>query len=153
MERLPDFGVSVVHLPLPDSFPTPSDDDVEETIRIIEDRQKPSILVVDGLAYGAFTQPLLDSLDGRVIALVHHPLFLETGLPHARKVELRNTETAALLRADHIIVTSRATKRILTEHMGLPSQKMTVAEPGTDPARVMMCSSKRLPRSPISIGA
>ncbi|MBK9078017.1 MAG: glycosyltransferase family 4 protein [Hyphomicrobium sp.] len=134
MERLPDFGVSVVHLPLPDSFPTPSDDDVEETIRIIEDRQKPSILVVDGLAYGAFTQPLLDSLDGRVIALVHHPLFLETGLPHARKVELRNTETAALLRADHIIVTSRATKRILTEHMGLPSQKMTVAEPGTDPA-------------------
>ena len=134
MERLPDFGVSVVHLPLPDSFPTPSDDDVEETIRIIEDRQKPSILVVDGLAYGAFTQPLLDRLDGRVIALVHHPLFLETGLPNARKVELRNTETAALLRADHIIVTSRATKRILTEHMGLPSQKMTVAEPGTDPA-------------------
>jgi len=134
MERLPDFGVSVVHLPLPGSFPNPSSDDVTETIRILRDRQRPSILVVDGLAFGAFTPPLLDSLEGRVIALVHHPLFLETGLPHARKVELRDTETIALNRADHIIVTSRATKRILTEHMNLPSHRMTVAEPGTDPA-------------------
>ena len=134
MERLPDFGVSVVHLPLPGSFPNPSHEDAAETIRLIEGRETPSILVVDGLAYGAFTQPLLDRLDGRVIALVHHPLFLETGLPHARKVELRDTETAALMRADHIIVTSRATKRILTEHMGLSPHKMTVAEPGTDPA-------------------
>jgi glycosyltransferase involved in cell wall biosynthesis len=134
METLPDFGVGVVHLPLPGSFPNPSAEDVAETLRALKARQKPSILVVDGLAFGAFTQPLLDSLDGRVIALIHHPLFLETGLAHARKVELRDTETAALQRADHIIVTSRATKRILTEHMGLLSHKMTVAEPGTDPA-------------------
>lgn len=134
MERLPDFGVSVVHLPLPGSFPNPNDDDIAETFRILQGRPRPSILVVDGLAFGAFTQPLLDGLEGRVIALVHHPLFLETGLPHARKVELRDTETLALQRADHIIVTSRATKRILTEHMNLPSHRMTVAEPGTDPA-------------------
>ena len=31
-------------------------------------------------------------------------------------------------------MTSRATKRILTEHMNLASHRMTVAEPGTDPA-------------------
>lgn len=134
MERLPDFGVSVVHLPLPGSFPNPTDADVAETMVALQNRQRPSILVVDGLAFGAFTKPMLDQLEGRVIALVHHPLFLETGLPHARKVELRDTETLALQRADHIIVTSRATKRILTEHLNLPSHRMTVAEPGTDPA-------------------
>lgn len=134
MERLPDFGVSVVHLPLPASFPNPTDDDIAETMNALHARSRPSILVVDGLAFGAFTKPMLDKLEGRVIALVHHPLFLETGLSHARKVELRETETLALERADHIIVTSRATKRILTEHMNLASHRMTVAEPGTDPA-------------------
>lgn len=151
MERLPDFGVSVVHLPLPGSFPNPADTDVAETIRAIADRQKPSVLVVDGLAYGAFTPPLLDSLDGRIIALVHHPLFLETGLPHARKVELRDSETAALNRADHIIVTSRATKRILTEHLGLSPNKMTVAEPGTDPAG--RATGTGVPLQILSVGA
>lgn len=151
MERLPDFGVTVTHMPLPGSFPNPAPSDVAETIRALQNRHRPSILVVDGLAFGAFTPPILDSLEGRVIALVHHPLFLETGLPHARKVELRDTETAALERADHIIVTSRATKRILTEHMNLPSQRMTVAEPGTDPAG--RATGTGVPLHILSVGA
>lgn len=134
MEALPDFGVSITHLALPGSFPNPSARDMDATARLLKARSASSTLVIDGLAFGAFSQPLLDDLHGRVIALVHHPLFLETGLPHARKAELRESEKAALDRADHIVVTSRATKRILVEHMGLPSTKMTVAEPGTDPA-------------------
>ena len=134
MAVLPDFGVSVSHLALPAGFPNPAPAELETTARVLRDRKQPSILVVDGLAFGAFTQPLLDSLEGRVIALVHHPLFLETGLLHARKVELRDSEKTALDRADHIVVTSRATKRILIEQLNLSMDKMTVAEPGTDPA-------------------
>ncbi len=136
MERLPDFGVGVVHLALPGSFPNPSSDDtLSETMRASSrtgTNHRYWLSMGSPMAHSR--QPLLDGLDGRVIALVHHPLFLETGLPHARKVELRDYETAALTRADHIIVTSRATKRILTEHMALPSTKITVAEPGTDPS-------------------
>jgi glycosyltransferase involved in cell wall biosynthesis len=134
MELLPDFGVSVVHVPLPANFPNPTEADVNKSMHLLSGQSAPVTLVIDGLAYGAFPQPLLDALQGRVIALVHHPLFLETGLPHARKVELRDSEKSALERADHVIVTSRATKRILAEHMGLAPAKMTVAEPGTDPA-------------------
>jgi glycosyltransferase involved in cell wall biosynthesis len=134
IELLPDFGVSVVHLPLPGSFPNPEPDDIEQSIRLLSGQRNASTLVVDGLAFGAFPKSLLDVLNGRVIALVHHPLFLETGLPHARKVELRESEAIALGRADHVVVTSRATKRILTENLGIPTTKMTVAEPGTDPA-------------------
>lgn len=134
MERLPDFGVTVVHLPLPDSFPNPTRKDISETMRLLSVREHPSVLVIDGSAFGAFTQEMVGNLDGRVIALVHHPLFLETGLAHARKLELRASEKLALQRADHIIVTSRTTKRILMGQFELPSQKMTVAEPGTDPA-------------------
>lgn len=134
MELLPDFGVNVAHLPLPANFPNPSGDDIAKAMRLLSKRRMPSTLIVDGLAFGAFSKPMLNTLEGRVIALVHHPLFLETGLAHARKVELRESESAALERADHIVVTSRATKRILTEHLRLSPSKMTVAEPGTDPA-------------------
>lgn len=134
MERLPDFGVHVVHLPLPDSFPNPTDADMAETMRLLQGRARPSALVIDGLAFGAFTPEMVQALEGRVIALVHHPLFLETGLAHARKLEIRDSETLAMQRADQIIVTSRATKRILVGQLNLPSDKLTVAEPGTDPA-------------------
>lgn len=135
IELLPAFGVPVSVLPLPASFPHPTSDDLEETRRAIAARPASSVLVVDGLAFGAFPDNLLDAIAGRVIGLVHHPLFLETGLPHARKVELKDSEERALKRANHIIVTSRATKRIVTEHMGISSEKITVAEPGTDPAQ------------------
>ena len=151
MELLPDFGVSVTHLKLPTSFPNPSPKDIAETTRLLAARQEPSTLVVDGLAYGAFPAALLDSLKGRVIALVHHPLFLETGLAHARKLELRDSEKAALDRADHIVVTSRATQRIVTDHMILNPNKVTVAEPGTDPAQ--RATGTGVPLQILAVGA
>ncbi len=135
IELLPAFGVLVSVLPLPSSFPNPTQDDLKETRRIIAERSSDSVLIVDGLAYGALPENILAEIKGRVIGLVHHPLFLETGLAHARKVELKESEEKALKRANHVIVTSRATKRILTEHMGLSSEKITVAQPGTDPAQ------------------
>lgn len=135
IELLPAFGVPVSVLALPASFPSPTAGDLEETRQILAARSPASVLVIDGLAYGAFTDPLLDALQGRVIGLVHHPLFLETGLPHARKVELKDSEARALRRANHIIVTSRATKRIVTEQFAISADKITVAEPGTDPAQ------------------
>ncbi len=135
IELLPAFGVPVSVLPLSASFPNPDANDLDETRLILEKRHADSVLLVDGLAFGAFPDSLLGALRGRVIGLVHHPLFLETGLQHARKVELKISEERALQRANHIIVTSRATKRILTEHMAIKADKITIAEPGTDPAQ------------------
>ena len=134
MELLPDFGVSITHIALPSGFPNPGANEIAETKRLLAARRNGATLIIDGLAFGAFSKPLLESLNGRVIALVHHPLFLETGLPHARKVALRTSEREALARADHIVVTSRATARILKEHLSVDRDKVTVAEPGTDPA-------------------
>lgn len=135
IELLPAFGVPVSVLSLPGSFPNPDKNDLDETRRILETRRTDSVLLVDGLAFGAFPDEILSGIRGRVIGLVHHPLFLETGLPHARKVELKADEERALQRANHIIVTSRATKRVLTEHMAITPDKITIAEPGTDPAQ------------------
>lgn len=135
IESLPDFGVLISVLPLPDAFPNPTAADLVKTRRLLESKPHDAVLLVDGLAFGAFSEDVLDALDGRVIALVHHPLFLETGLPHARKIELKASEERALRRANHIVVTSRVTKRILVDNMGISAEKVTVAEPGTDPAQ------------------
>lgn len=151
IELLPDFGVPVSLLTLPDSFPNPTAGDLAETSQLLKTKQADAVAVIDGLAFGAFPESLLAELEGRVIALVHHPLFLETGLAHARKVELKATEENALRRANHIVVTSHATKRILVDIMGLPSNKVTVAEPGTDPAQ--RATGTGAPLQILSVGA
>jgi glycosyltransferase involved in cell wall biosynthesis len=135
LELLPAFGVGVRHLALPPSYPNPTAADIGETSRLIAAQPHDATLLLDGLAYGAFPTESLAVCDGRrLIAVVHHPLYLETGLAHARKVELKASETAALDRADHVVVTSRATSHILAEELGVDRHKITVAEPGTDPA-------------------
>jgi glycosyltransferase involved in cell wall biosynthesis len=151
IETLPDFGVSVSVLPLPDSFPNPTRHDLEETSRRLKTKRADAVFVIDGLAFGAFSEDVLSALDGRVIALVHHPLFLETGLPHARKVELKAGEEKALARASHIVVTSRATRRIIVDNMGVSPDKVTIAEPGTDP--VQRATGTGAPLQILSVGA
>ena len=133
LELLPHFGIAIKHLPLPSSFPNPTAYDLDETRRLIAKTPYDATVLVDGLAFGALPADIADCGGRRVIAVIHHPLFLETGLPHARKVELKASERTALERADHVVVTSRATARILADEMALDQKKVTVAEPGTDP--------------------
>jgi hypothetical protein len=70
----------------------------------------------------------------RLLALVHHSLALETGLSAAQSAQLRASEQAALLCARHVVATSAATVRILAAEYALPSERLSVVEPGTDAA-------------------
>src|SRR4051794_17047623 len=72
--------IDMDHLPLPQGFPAPSSEDLRETERLLRGVDPHAVLLIDGLAFGAFTQDLLRALPRRTIALVHHPLALETGL-------------------------------------------------------------------------
>jgi glycosyltransferase involved in cell wall biosynthesis len=65
---------------------------------------------------------------------VHHPLCLEAGLAKARQDALRTLEKAALALARRVVVTSHLTARTLVADFAVPADKITVAEPGTDPA-------------------
>jgi glycosyltransferase involved in cell wall biosynthesis len=66
----------------------------------------------------------------RLIALVHHPLALESGLVPGEVRALRASERAALAAVDRVIVTSPATRRILETEYGVRGDKITVALPG-----------------------
>ncbi len=134
LSLLPSYGINAGHIVLPGSFPSPSPADLTETERLLAATPPKAKLLIDGLAYGAMPADLVARLGRRIIALVHHPLALEAGLTDARKAELHASERAALAQARHVIVTSRSTADSLVADYAVPAARITVAEPGTEPA-------------------
>jgi glycosyltransferase involved in cell wall biosynthesis len=90
-------------------------------------------IVIDGLAYGVMAEEAA-ALQPRhpIVALIHHPLALETGLREDEAAALRKSERAALACARHVVATSAATARLLTADYGVPTDRLTVVQPGTD---------------------
>ncbi|TMJ01657.1 MAG: glycosyltransferase family 4 protein [Alphaproteobacteria bacterium] len=89
-------------------------------------------IVIDGLAFGVMPQEAEAlSVTHPLIALVHHPLALESGVSEAEAVALRESERKALSFAHAVVVNSRTTARALAEY-GVPGERITVAPPGTD---------------------
>jgi glycosyltransferase involved in cell wall biosynthesis len=87
-----------------------------------------------------------------LIALVHHPLACETGLTATRANELRASERAALAVTSHVIVTSRATARILVADYDVPIERVTVVPPGNDSVALARGSSDGIVRL-LSVGS
>jgi len=121
------------HIELPSTFPFPSRDDLTETARLLA-QARGRVLLIDGLAFGAFTEEVLSRIDRPVVALVHHPLGLETGLKEEQAKDLLVLERGALSRAAMVVTTSTATAQIVRELFEVPPDKLVVAEPGSDPA-------------------
>jgi glycosyltransferase involved in cell wall biosynthesis len=130
---LPDNGIAVRHVRLPEGFPNPTAGDLDEARRLLE-LPEPTVVLVDGLAYGAMPAELVRSIHNPIVALVHHPLCLEAGVPEPRQDELYALEKAALELARRIVVSSPTTAATLASDFAVPPGKITVAEPGTDPA-------------------
>ncbi len=89
-------------------------------------------VVADGLAFGVLGEVVaLHAQRLRWVALVHHPLHLETGLDAARAQALRTSEAKALALVHRVIVTSPATVADVLA-LGVPRERVAVVEPGTD---------------------
>lgn len=131
---LPKHGVDARHVVLPGSFPTPTGADMAETERRLAAVPPGTILLIDGLAFGAMPAEPVGRVRNPIVALVHHPLCLEAGLTPQRQQRLRELETDALTFARHVLVTSPTTAQTLAADFGVPREKITVAVPGTDAA-------------------
>jgi glycosyltransferase involved in cell wall biosynthesis len=130
LQALPEL----VHLPLPDGFPSPDAAALRETAARLAAVPHDTVLLIDGLAFGALPSWCLDQIQAPIVALVHHPLCLESGLTPAASTLLRASETAALARAARIITTSASTAALLAQAFGVTTDRLVVAEPGIDPA-------------------
>jgi glycosyltransferase involved in cell wall biosynthesis len=131
---LAEFGWTLQRIDLHGSFPQPTAAallDAEAAVKAIPDG---TVAVVDGLAFGAMPQIVQRHAQRLVwVALVHHPLWLETGLPARAAERLRMSEAESLRCARHVITTSTSTAQAVAA-MGVPAERITVVEPGTDPA-------------------
>ncbi|MBW9088498.1 glycosyltransferase family 4 protein [Rhizobium wenxiniae] len=133
--ELRKLGWRVDHLRLAGGFPAPSSRELETTEKQFAELADESLVLVDGLAFGAM--PEIAQREARrlkLVALVHHPLALETGLSERTAQELRTSETAALASTRGIVVTSPATARTLSSDFGVGQDAVCVAIPGTEPA-------------------
>lgn len=127
-------GMTLAPVRLADGFPFPDVAERAATIHALARVPKGAPMLIDGLAYGAFDEAMLNALYGPVIALVHHPLAYENGTPADKAAALKASETAALTRADAVIVTSGTTQSLLVAEFSVPESKIKIALPGTDAA-------------------
>lgn len=120
---------------LGDGFPFPDEHTIRGAHRRLADIPEGRPVVVDGLALGVL--PEAAKQIGRnhpLVALVHHPLALESGLAHEQAARLHDSERTALASATHIVTTSATTARLLAADYGVAASRISVAPPGTDPA-------------------
>jgi glycosyltransferase involved in cell wall biosynthesis len=133
LKELPHQGISIEPLRLPESFPHPTSADIAQTLYLLQ--QRPDALwLFDGLALGAFPPELLAALPQRSLALIHHPLALEEGLTVKQVRAFHQSEKEALALMQGIITTSHTTADVLVKDYAVSPEKLTIAEPGTDPA-------------------
>jgi glycosyltransferase involved in cell wall biosynthesis len=134
LKRLPGQGVEAAHLPLGAGFPHPSREQIDLAMTSLKGVDRRAVLLVDGLALGALPPEGMAALPHRLVALVHHPLGLEAGMPQERALFLLENEKRVLAHARHVIVTSQLTERTLQRDFGVPAGRIAVAEPGVAPA-------------------
>jgi glycosyltransferase involved in cell wall biosynthesis len=153
IDELSLLGWQIDILNLGEGFPWP-----DEATRTTAQRQlfampAGSIIVVDGLALGVLPEAV-SRLAGRnpLLALVHHPLALESGLSIQQASALRTSESTALAAVQAVIVTSATTAQLVASDYGVPAERITIVRPGIDQARFAQGSQEGVVRL-LSVGA
>lgn len=130
------LGYDVAHLALGSSFPDPNPADTADAAARLAAVPADRPVLVDGLALGALERSILEGTAAPIVALVHHPLALESGLAPARSAQLQRSERENLALAAHVVVPSPHTARLLTRDYDVAPARITVARPGIDRAPV-----------------
>jgi glycosyltransferase involved in cell wall biosynthesis len=127
------WGVDVIDLG--EGFPNPGAATRASALSRLAAMAKGRPIVIDGLAFGVLAEAAAQ-LRARypLIAMVHHPLALETGLSAAEAGALRESERTALAETRRVVVTSVPTARLLVADYDVPADRITVVPPGTDRA-------------------
>lgn len=137
---------------LADSFPFPDTAALQHAGQVLGGIPDASLVVIDGLAYGAMAELAAEHASRlKLIALVHHPLALETGIGSEQASRLAASEGVALACARAVVVTSAATAAALQDY-GVAPSRITVVLPGTDrpPATARGATAAMTPTNPAS---
>ena len=127
-------GWTVVVRELDGSFPRPSTADLHRASLVLAEIADGTTVLVDGLAFSAV--PEIVERECRrltLAAVIHMPLAAETGLTPDQSRQAESSERRALAGAQLVIATGRPTVEAMRRY-GVPSHRLMLIEPGTDPA-------------------
>jgi glycosyltransferase involved in cell wall biosynthesis len=132
--ELKTLGWTIDVIDLGDGYPRPDAANRAAALALLTRIPQGQPIAIDGLAFGVLPAAAA-SLHERnpLIALVHHPLALESGLSFADAKDFRTSERTALEFARRVIATSASTANLMTKDYGVPAEHITVARPGSDP--------------------
>ncbi len=138
-------GREVVVLELSDRFPFPDVAALADAEQAFAGLPPGAVAVIDGLAFGALPDLAARHRTRlRLIALVHHPLALETGLSDAERRHLDGAERRALTAARGAVTTSAHTADLVAG-LGVPPARIETVVPGTDTAPLARGSGAAAP--------
>lgn len=141
-------------VPLNASFPLPTQaalDEAEQRLSEIPDGEG---VVVDGLAFGCMAASAARHGERlSLIALVHHPLALETGIGSMQHAHDRDEERKALAASRGVIATSASTARLLVSDYAVPRARIRVVEPGCASAPLATGSARGSVTRILCVGA
>ena len=132
LESLPEVGQPVALIPLLPSWPHPTPEAAADAARRLGALPREQALILDGLVFGSIDTDALAGVKAPVVAMLHHPLGLEAGLPADVAQALIARERANLRLAAHVVVPSPHTRDILIADFGVTPERITVALPGFD---------------------
>ncbi|WP_205737919.1 glycosyltransferase family 4 protein [Granulosicoccus antarcticus] len=132
MQGLRAMGRHVELISLEGAYPFPNAAELEQAGAQLAALPDQALTVIDGLAYSVMPEQLARHQNRlRLVALIHHPLALETGNSRATSEQLMQSEKAALRYAQRVITTSQSTADSLRDYQ-VPDSAMVAVCPGTD---------------------
>ena len=145
IRELQQQGIGVETISLPDRFPFPDDQALEEARLAFASLPDNAVVIADGLAFGVLDE-LAESQAQRlrIIALCHHPLAHESGLDPAQQQRFQRSEQRALQAARAVLVTSDFTRETLIAQFAMSPNRIVVARPGTEPSSFALCDGNPL---------
>ena len=150
VQGLRDLGWRVDHVAVGESFPEPSDQDMDYAHQVLTGLGPDQPVIIDGLAFGAINPATVKKIRAPLCALVHHPLAYEGGLEARRREKVYATEKANLSMTPVVIVTSDHTRQLVVSEYGVSPSRVHVVTPGT-----MRASGEAAPSNPsliVSVG-
>ncbi|WP_302480388.1 glycosyltransferase family 4 protein [Polynucleobacter antarcticus] len=114
-------------------FPYPSQETIAKARQLLLNLRLDIPVVMDGLALGVLPEIVAELATRHpIIALIHHPLALETGLSIEQADILKASEALSLRHVKQVIVNSPTTAQHVAKFLGVQEQSIQVVFPGTD---------------------
>ena len=130
---------------LSSNFPNPNIQDIENLHKITNNIKSDNILIFDGLVLEGLHKSINILDHFKIIALIHHPLYLEFNAKKSEEFFKRAIKIYKKI--DYFIVTSHNTKKLLSKTFKIKSSKISIVEPGIEKFK----KYKKIPSSKVKL--